>query len=157
MDGNANHGADAVVKVKSGGIYKGLMKADLPAQVIGRLIVSAQLKMYVETRSNAGTGTLSAYRLKRPWNEATVTWNSPWVGAGATDSSDVESTAAGSVALNAAGIWIAVDVKTAVQAWASGTANNGLLLVYSSSASTVYEFSSRSRVGKEPTLEIVYR
>jgi len=153
----ANHGPDAVLKVRSGGIYKALLKADLPPQVMGRLITGATLKLYVETRSNTGTGTLSAYRLKRAWSEGTVTWNTPWVGAGATDPSDVDAAADGSSALNAVGVWLSVDVTSAAQAWAGGTANHGLLLVYASGASTVYEFSSRSRAGKEPVLEITYR
>lgn len=145
------------MKVRSGSVYKGLVKAELPTQVMGRLVTRATLRMYVETRSNTGTGTLSAYRLKRAWDEGTVTWNAPWVGPGATDPTDVQSVADGALALNAVGVWVEVDVTTAVQAWASGTANHGLILVYTSGASTVYEFSSRSRVGKEPTLEIVYR
>ena len=153
----ANHGADAALKVRSGGIHKALVKADLPPQVMGRLITSATLKVYVETRSNTGTGTLSAYRLKRAWNEGTVTWNAPWLGGGASDPTDVEAAADGGVALNAVDMWLNVDVTSAVQAWANGTANHGLLLLYTSGASTVYEFSSRSRAGKEPTLEITYR
>lgn len=153
----ANHGADTTLKVRSGGVYKALVKADLPPQVMGRLITQAVLKVWVETRSNTGVGTLRAYRLLRAWNEGTVTWNVPWVGPGATDSADVVSAADGSAALNAVGQWLAVEVTGAVQAWASGTANHGLLLVYESSASTVYEFASRSRAGKEPALEITYR
>jgi hypothetical protein len=154
---DAKHGADATLKARSGGVYKTLVKAELPPQVIGRLITSASLKMYVEARSNTGSGTLSAYRLKRAWNEETVTWNVPWLGGGASDPSDVEATADGSVALNAAGVWLSADVSATVRAWANGAVNHGLILIYTSSASTVYEFSSRSQAGKEPSLEITYR
>jgi hypothetical protein len=86
----------------------------------------------------------------------TVTWNSPWVGAGATDASDVDATAAGSAPLNAVGAWLTVDVTAAVQAWASGTENDGLILIYTSSSSTEYSLSSRTVVGQEPTLTITY-
>ncbi|MDH7490254.1 MAG: DNRLRE domain-containing protein [Anaerolineae bacterium] len=151
-----NRGADANLKVRSGGVYKALVRAELLPQIMGRLVVQAVLNVWVETRTNAGTGTLRAYRLLRAWNEDTVTWNVPWAGPGATDNTDVLAIADGSAALNVVGQWLSVEVTGAVQAWASGAANHGLLLVYESSASTVYELASRSRTGKEPIPEIRY-
>ena len=145
------------LKVKSGGVHKAVLKADLPAAIMGRLIVSAKLRLYVETRSNAGSGMLSAYRLNRGWDEGTVTWNVPWVGPGATDVTDVHATADGMIALNAEHVWLEVEVTSAVQAWASGGANHGLILVYESGASTVYEFGARHNAAHAPSLSITYR
>jgi hypothetical protein len=153
----ANHGADAVLKVRTGGVYKALIRADMPPQVMGRLIVSATLRLYVEARSNTAAGTLSAYRLKRAWDEASVTFNTPWVGPGAADPTDAEGLADGNAPMGTVGMWFTLDVTSAVRAWSGGTANDGLLLVYASDSSTVYELSSRSRVGKEPAIEITIR
>lgn len=153
----ANHGSDANLKVRTGGVHKALVKAALPAEILGRYIVSAELRLYVANRSNTSTGALSAFRLKRAWEEMTVTWVVPWAGAGATAPSDVEATADGSAALGVVNAWVSVDVTSAVRAWATGAANYGLILTYASGSGNVYEFASRSVAGKEPVLAIVYR
>ena len=152
----ANMGGDVSLGIRTGGVFKTVLSPALPAEVLGKHIVSAQLKVYVKSRSNTGAGTLNVYRVKRSWSEYTVTWNAPWAVAGAGDATDVESVAAGSVALNAAGVWVTINVTSAVQAWADGQPNNGLLLVYASGSSTEYWFGARHYRPQAPSLTITY-
>lgn len=152
----ANHGMDVSLRVRASDVMKTVLRAELPAEVAGRQIYQARLRLYVTDRSNAGWGTLAAYRLKRNWDEYTVTWMLPWEGPGASAPSDADAAPAGTMTLNTEDTWIELDVASAVQAWADGEENDGLLLSYTASASTEYRFASREWRDKEPVLEIVY-
>ncbi|MBC7259542.1 MAG: DNRLRE domain-containing protein [Chloroflexi bacterium] len=153
---SANHGADGSISLRNGGVKKGLVRAELPAEAMGQSIYSARLKLYFTYRSNTGVGTLKAYRLKRAWEETTVTWLIPWEQPGASDPSDVDGTVVGSAPLNAINVWVTLEVKDAVQAWANGAENDGLLLIFDSTSSTEYRFASREYAPQAPRLELVY-
>jgi len=49
-----------------------------------------------------------------------------------------------------------MNVTPAVQAWADGQPDNGLLLAYASGASTEYWFGARHYAPQAPTLTITY-
>jgi len=153
----ANHGSDPAIALRNGGAKKALVRAELPAEAAGQHIYSARLKLYFTYRSNAGTGTLKAYRLTKAWDEKTVTWEVPWEQPGATGPSDLNPTAVGTpTPLNAINVWVTLDVTQAAQAWANGAENDGLLLIFDSSSSTEYRFASREYAPKAPSLELVY-
>jgi hypothetical protein len=152
----SNAGTSFEMYVRSGNTYKALVRIILPSSVVGKHIRTATLRVWVSGRSNAGTGTLAARVLRRAWGETTVTWNVPWGLPGALAASDADAIAVGSTPLNATGLWVDVDVTPAVQAWADGTANNGLLLTYESQGSTEYVLASNRAVSKEPRIVISY-
>ncbi len=152
----ANHGSDGIIALRNGGARKGLVRVELPPEAKGQPIYSARLRLYFNYRSNAGTGTLRAYRLTQAWDEKTVTWQVPWQSPGATGPSDVDTTVDWSAPLNAINTWVVIDVKGAVQTWAGGAENNGLLLIFDSSSSTEYRFAAREDAARAPRLELVY-
>jgi hypothetical protein len=152
----ALHGGDIEMAVRTGGIYKAMLQADLPGELAGKNVVNATLKLYVKSRSNSGVGTLRAFMLKKAWSEDTANWNVPWGVAGAGGTTDVDSTPSGSIALGVVNAWITVDITAAVRAWASGTPNYGLLLDFSSVTSTEYRFGARHFLTYAPEITVTY-
>jgi hypothetical protein len=124
----------------SWGVYRSLIKftclsdGTIPS---GAIIDSGSifLRKYGDFSNNART--LRAYRVKRAWTEAGVTWNkydgvNDWQTAGATGANDIEATDVGNVSVPATGDgdWIEIPLTaSAVQEIVAGTwTNNGYLL-----------------------------
>ena len=143
----------------------------------GAIITSATLSLYKYSGPDA---VIQATRLLRNWTETGATWNTtgtgtPWTvpGAGGTGT-DVVSSADGqgsiadaaanncTVAPYPAACWLNIDVTSGVQAFSTGTANDGWLLtqVSSSLPAQYKDFNSKDETNfptLRPKLTITYQ
>ncbi len=133
----------------SGGIYigsptAGLVRFDLNSIPTGSIVTSATLKMFNDKcRIGADSFTIYAYRVKAGWSEATVTWNNRPAHEGIATASDSHGV----------GVWRSWDVTTDVQAFVSGTTNNGWYL----EGDTHCQLGSKETIwGTIPKLEVTY-
>jgi chitodextrinase len=132
---NTNEGGTAYV----GTIDRFVIKFQLPPAVVGRRIISANVRFYVWNQTNYQPNQyLELYRMTRDWAESSVTWNNAASGTS-------WSTAGGDYAENVGRIlqlpdraawdhayYPAVDITTLVQKWAAGTVPNwGIMMVHS--------------------------
>jgi hypothetical protein len=136
---------------------RGLIQFDL-SSLSGKTIDSAELKLYkydhtTDWGSPVGR-TYNAHRITGSWTEMGVTWNTaPGYNGGVTDSDTVPNN----------GNWMTWDVKSDVQAFASGTYTNyGWLVKDSVEPSSYYQqsyFRSREYTGTtyDPVLIVTYR
>lgn len=154
---DANHGSDGTLRLEGallGGNYKwpfyrfDLENAGIPA---GATIVSAVARWYVLKFDH--TNAVGVHRVKAPWDEATVTWNSI--------SSSVEVASLASIPPGTPiNQYVAVNLTAQVQSWVNGAEPNyGVLIapndLLSSKAS---EFTSKeySSTDRRPYLEVKY-
>ncbi len=166
---DGNHGSEGSMVVRANGQARMLVRFDFTSLPADAIIESARLELYAD----GGYGGLesplaiSAYDLRREWQELQVTWNEadagrPWGAAGAddtlTDRSDV-SVATATVA--ALGAWYFWDITNAVQGWvADAGANHGLLFASNATGASTMRFFSRSYAGDEtlrPKLTVVFK
>jgi hypothetical protein len=135
----------------------------------GATINSAVLSLY---KYDGPDAVFSASRLLRSWNEAQVTWNSPWTIAGAGAGSDyvAGSTEQGSVAAASgcttspfpSSCWLSIDVTGSVQQFANGSAQNfgwKIAQVSSSAEGSYKNFVSKDNAGFDtlrPKLTVTY-
>ena len=105
-------------------------------------VTTATLKLYLAT-APAATRTYDLARVSAAWGEGTITWtNQPAVGAVST------STATGTTS----GVTLQWNVTSDVQAWVSGTANNGFRIADSSEGQNpAREGQFDSREGATPS------
>jgi hypothetical protein len=122
-------GALASVLVGPGGAAatqnKGLIQFDLSAWsgVSGSNVQKALLWVYINRVTTAGT--IDAYDVTGTWGEPAVNWNS----------APASGSLIGSVAVNAAGQWVSIDLTGEVQTWlTSPSSNHGIMLVADSSS-----------------------
>ena len=143
----------------------------------GVTITSATLSLY---KYNGPDAVIQATRLLRNWTETGVTWNTtgtgtawtvPGAGGVGTDvvsSADGQGSIADAAVNNCtaapypAACWLNIDVTSGVQAFSTGTANNGWLLTQvSSSAIDQYkDFNSKDNTNfpaLRPKLTITYQ
>lgn len=143
----------------------------------GVTITSATLSLY---KYNGPDAVIQATRLLRNWTETGVTWNTtgtgtPWtvpgaggVGTDVVSSADGQGSIADATANNCtaapypAACWLNIDVTSGVQAFSTGTANDGWLLTQvSSSAIDQYkDFNSKDNnnfPALRPKLTITYQ
>lgn len=115
----------------------------LPTIPSNEVITNATLKLFVTT---AGTSTVTVNRLTLTWTETTVTWSNMSGGFNGTAETSFTPTA-GAQSLN---------VTSLVQAWYSGTANNGLGLIGALGTGSTAIFASKENatVANRPQLVI---
>mgnify|MGYP005841554835 CR=1 FL=1 len=144
-----NKGLDPFVGVRNADITVGLMAFDLSGLPSDAKVAEARLNLYVEKRTNFGPLNVAAYRLLRPWDELSVTWQQPapsqsWGQAGALAAGvDREANYSDQVAMGCEDCWISLDVTPIVRQWAANPAENyGVLLRGSGAVSVEYSFVS---------------
>jgi N-acetylglucosamine-6-sulfatase len=130
------------------GTGRAMFRFDLAAIPVGASIVSADATFY---RSAASTQTVSLHRVTAPWVESTVTWSNF---ASAFDAVAWQQFASGSSVSATA---FTLDLKTLVQAWASGTyPNNGFLFAQSTVSKTTWTSSEGASIGQRPMLQVCW-
>jgi hypothetical protein len=129
------------------------VRFDLPPEIAGSTIAQATLAMYTDAYGHCGGAasiTLGTYRANGSWSEAGLTWsNQPAVAGSASDSVTIPYGAADPYS------W---DVTTIVQAWASGSANNGMVIKpVNEGGNTVYRAFYTKEAGPQwVELEILF-
>jgi hypothetical protein len=97
---SVNHGGDTTLNVQGGNSTqvkrRSLVQFDLSSIAACATVSSASLRLQVET--TAGNRTHGAHRVLKAWTESGVTWlktdgSTAWVGGGANDASDSNTTA----------------------------------------------------------------
>ena len=107
------------------------------------------MRMYATDHNNGNSITATLYSISTTWQESTATWitrtgSYVWNTAGANGvGTDIAGTETDAVQLSATSQWYEWDVKSAVQAWVDGTANNGLKVeAASGDNSSQFKFAS---------------
>ena len=119
----------------------------IPAGYTGSNITKASLKLYVNTVPKAGSFNVDY--VNGTWSENTITANlAPALG----------TTIQASVPLTTAdkNQYILVDITAAVQAWLSGTANDGIALVGNSPVNATFDSKESTTTSHPPELDIVF-
>ncbi|MBM4460683.1 MAG: DNRLRE domain-containing protein, partial [Chloroflexi bacterium] len=159
-----NASSETQLLVRSKDVMYGLLRFDLSGIPTGAAVTSAVLELYQYDASNANGITLSAHRVRRPWEAASTTWDRavlgvPWQQPGAAGVQDRDPTPVGSIAIQQFSGWVALDVKDLVQVWVNNPAENyGLLLRGASPASVEYRFRSSawSALEERPRMQVMY-
>jgi hypothetical protein len=147
--GSSNFGADtsmAAGKTNSQMLYRPLLQFDLSAIPPGSTVVSATLRLYVETNFGNKDKQIALHRVTAAWNENTVTWQN--TGGGVFDPAQLAAPT-----YDKTTGWKEWDVPPGLlHEWLDGvTPNYGLLLSYiSSEKNNYYYFSTREHA--DPTL-----
>jgi hypothetical protein len=153
-----NFGITETIGVRSDEWTSGLIRFDLPSLPANAEITSAYLDLFALWRSNANILTLDAHKLTLPWDEATVTWNIPWITPGAGGA--FNPTPLASIQVNAISQWHTLNVKTVVQHWLAAPAtNHGLILRRHDPFGVEFRFASGENhsTGLRPRLRVNYR
>jgi dienelactone hydrolase len=159
-----NHGADGDLHIKGDGPQRDLLRFELAQHLPpGAQVTSAALWLHVTSQPTVATIRVAAYRILQPWLAGEATWDQasagvPWSGGGCEGSSR-SANAAGSADVNQApGGQVALDVTSAVQAWAANPATNlGLLLKGELGAATYWFAGSDYPTGDyRPKLVVIY-
>lgn len=137
-----NYGAAKYLHVGGNDYNRSVLSFDVSGIPVTYPVVSAKLKVYVDAYSGGGSAAdLAAYALSTGWNEATVTWKTPWTQPGG----DFAPTAVSTPILKTdVGAWKEFDVTPWVQQWVSdATTNHGVLLrLINQTSFTVYRLPS---------------
>jgi hypothetical protein len=164
-----NNNAETAIEVNAYSasiIRHGLVRFTLPGVLSGATINSATLTLTTKF-ANSGGQTVGAYRCLKAWTEGGATWNkydgsADWTTAGGYDTSDASATLSASASNGAPDANIdltGANLIADVQAWASGTTNNGWLLkrtAESSDSLYVGFYTSEGTDGSRPKLTVDY-
>lgn len=117
----------------SGGVgtnYKSFLYFDLSAIPASNSVSSANLKLYVTTKSIVGPVTVTAYQLNGPFNSEYLTWNSAIniIGVATTDN----------VTINGTQQYFSIDITDLASQWVSNAATNYGLCIQINSVVTGY-------------------
>jgi hypothetical protein len=117
-DSYGNYGGQAYLRIGYAYTRRGLIQFDL-SSLSGKTIDSAELRLYKYNYYTSGYNpvgrTYNTHRIIGSWTETGVTWNNkPSYNAGVTDSDTVPNN----------DNWMTWDVKSDIQAFASGTYTN---------------------------------
>ena len=128
------------------------MRFDLSTIPQGSTVTSATLYLYEEDKKLDQVTYI--YKVTSGWNEASVTWNSPWINPGGDFDN---SYAFASFLPNQTDCMLTIDLTELVQEWVNGTINYGFLL-YSTGPNHILRYSSKenSAVEQLPKLSVVY-
>ena len=121
--------------------------SSIPANYTSAEITKATLKLYVNTVPTAGSFNVDY--VNGTWTESTITSSlAPALG----------TTIAASVPLVTAdkNQFILIDVTEAVQAWLSGTANDGIALVANGTTNATFDSKESTSTSHAPELDIVF-
>jgi len=147
-DPTTNYGAKTLLDVEN--TQTAYIQFDLsaiPAGYTGSNITKASLKLYVNTVTKAGSFNVDY--VNGTWTESTITANlAPALG----------TTIQASVPLTTAdkNQYILLDITAAVQAWLSGTANDGIALVANSPVDATFDSKESTTTSHPPELDIVF-
>jgi hypothetical protein len=149
VDPSTNFGAKIVLDVESPSqtSYIQFNLSSLPAGYTSADITKATLKLYVFSVTTPGNFNVDY--VNGTWAENTITSNlAPALG----------TTIAASVPLVAAdkNQYILIDVTEAVQAWLSGTPNDGIALVGNSPFNATFDSKENTATSHAPELDIVF-
>src|ERR1035438_9412945 len=143
-----NYGAKTLLDVESSQTtYIQFNLSSIPSGYTSADVTKATLKLYVNAATTAGSFNVDY--VNGTWSESTITANNaPALG----------TTIAASVPLIAAdkNQYILVDVTTAVQAWLSGTPNDGIALVANSPLNASFDSKENTTTSHPAELDIVF-
>ena len=144
-----NYGANVLLDVNGAtqAAYIQFNLAPIPATYTSAEIAKATLKLYVNTVPTAGSFNVDY--VNGSWVENTITHNlAPALG----------TTIAASVPLTTAekNQFILIDVTAAVQAWLSGTTNDGIALVANGTFNATFDSKESTSTSHAPELDIVF-
>jgi len=165
---DGNHGGEESMVVRAGGQARLLVRFDFSSLPADAIIQSARLELYAD--SSYGTLesplAISAYDVRRDWQELQATWNEAaagqsWGTPGADDTlTDRSGVSVATATVAALGGWYLWDITNAVQGWvADSGANHGLLFMGAGSGNSEIRFFSRSYSVDEtlrPKLTVVF-
>jgi hypothetical protein len=148
-DPSTNYGAKTLLDVESPSqtTYIQFNLSSIPSTYTSADITKATLKLYVGSVGTAGSFNVDY--VTGTWTESTITANLvPALG----------TTIAASVPLVAAdkNQFILIDVTEAVQAWLSGTPNDGIALVGNSPFNATFDSKESTSTSHAPELDIVF-
>jgi hypothetical protein len=148
-DPTTNYGAKTLLYVESASqtTYIQFNLSSIPAGYTSADITKASLKLYVNAVTAAGSFNVDY--VNGTWSESTITAsNAPALG----------TTIASSVPLTTAdkNQYILIDITAAVQAWLSGTANDGIALVGNSPLDASFDSKESTTTSHSAELDIVF-
>jgi hypothetical protein len=143
-----NYGAKTLLDVESSQTtYIQFNLSSIPSGYTSADLTKATLKLYVNAATTAGSFNVDY--VNGTWSESTITANNaPALG----------TTIAASVPLIAAdkNQYILVDITAAVQAWLSGTPNDGIALVGNSPLNASFDSKENTTTSHSAELDIVF-
>jgi hypothetical protein len=147
-DPTTNYGAKTLLDVESSQTtYIQFNLSSIPSGYTSADITKATLKLYVNAVTTAGSFNVDY--VNGSWVESTITHNlAPALG----------TTIAASVPLVAAdkNQYVLIDITAAVQAWLSGTPNDGIALVGNSPVNATFDSKESTTTSHPPELDIVF-
>ncbi len=129
---NAQLGQNGQMRLRYDSLQRPLLKFNLEPHVPGgSIIVEARLYLWMNYESNDVFMDGNLYRVLRPWDSASATWNNPWqVMGGDAVPADREGVRISTARLRRAGNYYEWDLTAAVQDWVSGRVpNEGVFLL----------------------------
>ena len=115
------------------------------------------------TVSNASGVRFRVWPVLRSWTEGTVTWNTPWLGAGVKDATDRDlSNPVGLMVLRTEDVQGSVALSShawgLIEGWADGLANHGFVIGDEGPDGEINLHSDEAAtVAKRPVLRVIYR
>jgi hypothetical protein len=147
-DPTTNYGASKLLDIESSQTtYIQFNLSSIPAGYASSDITKATLKLYVNTATKAGSFNVDY--VNGTWTESTIT---------ASTAPALGTTIAASVPITTAdkNQYILIDITAAVQAWLSGTANDGIALVGNSPVDATFDSKESTTTSHPPELDIVF-
>jgi hypothetical protein len=146
----ANYGPSIILVVQQGA--NSYLQFNLSALPTGAHVSKATLRLFLD--GVLKPGSFDVYQLNSPWNENTLTYNTPppAPGVSATGGNPVSVTSA---TMNQ---FLLIDITSTVQGWVGGgVANNGVALSVAGDGKGIFSFDSKESLltGNGPELEIV--
>lgn len=126
-------------------------------------VVYAEMLLTPDTVSNASGVRFRVWPVLRSWTESSVTWSSPWAGAGVKDASDRDfANPVGLMAIRTEEAQGAVALSShawgLIESWADGAANNGFLIADEGPDGEINLHSDEATTAaKRPVLRVIYR
>jgi PPM family protein phosphatase len=144
-------GASSAITLAADGTQVGLISYALQPYIpAGAVVSSAELRMYVRSRSEGAALTVEAYPVLRGWDDTQATWISAttavaWEGPGCSGPADRSPLPVTSVEVPAGegGGWLELDLTALVREWvAHPETNMGILLRCEGDAGSSIELAS---------------
>jgi predicted esterase len=159
-----NYGQSQTLSLRPNRVARGLLRFELNGVLPDAIdITAANLKLYAE--AGGPQMTVNLYRLRRPWDETTATYQQPmagqsWADRGGLPGQDWDAQPVATLFLNAGG-QVTVSLTDVVADWVRNPDTNyGLLLAPVSAAyngARLLRSSEHTVAETRPWLEIIYR